>query len=320
VSARNLPDHPDLDQLRRQAKELHRAAEAGEAEAIARLAAVGKGHSLNAAQLALAREYGFASWRRLKSDLEIRAAIEAGDAAALTRLLDAQPELANEPMSTAIDGARMPPLDYVGIGLLHNAWRHRRAGELTQALLAAGAPADGLITAASHGEPGMVRVLIEAGADLEAVGRAAPGSGTALAHAVHYGIVPAVDLLVAAGAVIHDLVEAAGAGNIEHFDGTDPLALRAAAVCERLEVIDELLARGSDINAEFTTLSEGHGSTALHSAAWDGKARSVEHLLSRGANPDLRVGGMTALERCRQRRGVGHGGDHDAVAELLPGG
>ena len=52
-----LPSRPDLDQLRRQARDRVRAGEAG---------------TLASALHALAREHGFASWPRLKHDVESR--------------------------------------------------------------------------------------------------------------------------------------------------------------------------------------------------------------------------------------------------------
>ncbi len=67
-----LPDRPDLDQLRRQARELHRAAQAGDAAALRRLRPVSDKLTLSTAQLALAREYGFPSWRRLRDEVEHR--------------------------------------------------------------------------------------------------------------------------------------------------------------------------------------------------------------------------------------------------------
>jgi len=71
---RPLPQRPALDQLRRQAKELHRAAVAGSATAGRRLRGVSTSTGLAAAQLALAREYGFPSWARLKAEVERRRA------------------------------------------------------------------------------------------------------------------------------------------------------------------------------------------------------------------------------------------------------
>lgn len=61
-----LPARPDLAQLRRQAKELHRAAVAGDREGIRRLQAVSSRPTLGAAQLAVAREHGFTSWPNLR--------------------------------------------------------------------------------------------------------------------------------------------------------------------------------------------------------------------------------------------------------------
>jgi hypothetical protein len=69
-----LPARPDLDQLRRQARELHRAAQGGDARATRRLQHVSGTATLSAAQLAVAREYGFASWPRLKAEAERRRA------------------------------------------------------------------------------------------------------------------------------------------------------------------------------------------------------------------------------------------------------
>jgi hypothetical protein len=69
-----LPARPDLDQLRRQARELHRAAQGGDARATRRLAQVSGTATLSAARLAVAREYGFASWPRLKAEAERRRA------------------------------------------------------------------------------------------------------------------------------------------------------------------------------------------------------------------------------------------------------
>lgn len=63
---RSLPDKPDFAQLRRQAKELLRAAQAGDQGAGERMREVSKRQDLSAAQLALAREYGYPSWARLK--------------------------------------------------------------------------------------------------------------------------------------------------------------------------------------------------------------------------------------------------------------
>ena len=69
-----LPERPDTDQLRRQARELQRAAQDGDPAALRRLQAVSDKVTLSTAQLALAREYGFPSWRRLADEVERRRA------------------------------------------------------------------------------------------------------------------------------------------------------------------------------------------------------------------------------------------------------
>ena len=76
-----LPTHPDLGHLRRQARALQRAAVAGDPQAADRIA---RNHPnpptdlstfrLSAAQLTVAREYGFPSWPRLRHHLDARAA------------------------------------------------------------------------------------------------------------------------------------------------------------------------------------------------------------------------------------------------------
>jgi hypothetical protein len=74
---RPLPEQPNLDQLRRQARELQRAAARREPDALHRLQAVSPRPTLGTAQLALAREYGFPSWARLKAEVERRRQLRA---------------------------------------------------------------------------------------------------------------------------------------------------------------------------------------------------------------------------------------------------
>jgi ankyrin repeat protein len=78
-----------------------------------------------------------------------------------------------------------------------------------------------LVTAASYGEVDMARRLIAPGADLEATGVAISG-GTALTHAVEFGNTEVVDEAAAAGAVVHDVVEAGGVSEV-------PIGSRAQA-------------------------------------------------------------------------------------------
>lgn len=65
-----MQDRSNLEQLRHQAKDLLRAARAGNSVALTRILAVGTRATLTSAQLALARENGFQSWAKLKSEVE----------------------------------------------------------------------------------------------------------------------------------------------------------------------------------------------------------------------------------------------------------
>ena len=56
MSGDQLPSRPNLEQLKRQAKELQHSA----------------GVALHEAQTMLARQYGFASWNKLRDEVEAR--------------------------------------------------------------------------------------------------------------------------------------------------------------------------------------------------------------------------------------------------------
>ncbi len=110
----DLPARPNLDQLRHQARDLLSAARSGDAASIQRIQAVSDRLTLAAAQLAMAREYGFSSWARLKAVVEalttdfaekVQAFVEASirdytDRAA--RMLAANPEIAGYSFATAV--------------------------------------------------------------------------------------------------------------------------------------------------------------------------------------------------------------------------
>ena len=110
LPTRRMRKHPDLEQLKRQAKELLRSFVAGEAEAAAevnahyRLADSSK-FALHDAQLVIARSYGFESWPKLKAYVDgvtvkrLADAIRADDLAQVRTMLQARPELADLPMS-----------------------------------------------------------------------------------------------------------------------------------------------------------------------------------------------------------------------------
>jgi ankyrin repeat protein len=67
-----LPEHPDLEQLRRQAKELLRGARTSDRASLQRLSAVSPPLTLAGAQLAVAREFGQSSWSALVHEVQAR--------------------------------------------------------------------------------------------------------------------------------------------------------------------------------------------------------------------------------------------------------
>jgi ankyrin repeat protein len=100
-SPRRLPEHPDLRHLKDQAKDLLRAGEA---------------KSLSDAQFQIARQYGFASWPKLKAHVEsfqmvgqLKQAIDANDLERVKQLMTRNPELHRAPLGYGKNG----PLTWV---------------------------------------------------------------------------------------------------------------------------------------------------------------------------------------------------------------
>ena len=110
----DLPAKPSHDHLRRQARDLLRAAQAGDTAAVGRIGAVSDALTLASAQLAVAREYGFASWTRLRDEVTARTTDLAEQAEAFceasirdwtgraARMLAATPEIAGYSFATAV--------------------------------------------------------------------------------------------------------------------------------------------------------------------------------------------------------------------------
>ena len=330
----DLLPRADLAQLRRRAKELLREARRGDTQASARLRAVSDRLALAPALLAVAREHGFASWSRLRTEVQRRDILDSVDVTRLQALLAEHPELAVEPLRGWRDHGRgASPLGYVAMLRYDTSrcvWRDvAGTGALARALLDAGAPVDGdpadpetpLMTAASYGDADVARVLVDAGAALDATAGPTAGGvpgGTALRHAAVFGMTDVVDVLLAAGA--RDIVQAAAAGDVSTLltEGT-PLtdrvaALRMAAARSQLQVIDQLLAADTPVDGV-----DRDGSTALHEAAYEGQPDSVRRLLSQGADPNHRDTrfGTTPLVWCRHRRAEGEGGPGHAEVERL---
>src|SRR6185436_20686993 len=101
---RAMRENPDLDQLKRQAKELLEAYRASAPEAVAEVTAyhrtaTSETFALHDAQFVLARSYGFESWPKLKAAVDgvtaakLHEAAESGDLKTARELLTRRPEI-----------------------------------------------------------------------------------------------------------------------------------------------------------------------------------------------------------------------------------
>ncbi len=213
--SRQLPEKPNLEHLKKQAKELLRTLPQGK---------------LADAQHALANEYGFATWAKLKSHVEalgltpaeaLKAAVNDSDAPRVRELLARNPEL-----RAKIDD----PLPGEGFGThaLYAAVQ-RSDRDTIDVLLAAGASINkrtewwaGGFGVLDDCDPGMVEFLTQRGAVLDAHSAARLGLMTTLR-----------ELVAADPSVVH-----ARGG-----DGQTPLHFAST-----VEVAEFLLANGADID------------------------------------------------------------------------
>lgn len=154
-----LPDAPDLDWLRKQAK--RRLQEMRGTNDLAKL---------SDAQLALAREYGFPSWRALKAhidsltiDGQLFEAARRGDVERLAHILDEHPDKLH---------ARAKPYEWT---LLHLAARHPATIDL---LLKRGLD----VNAREKGDNTYAMHWAAAAGELEAVRRLADAGGDVIGH------------------------------------------------------------------------------------------------------------------------------------------
>ena len=279
-----LPVRPSLEFLKKSAK-----------QQVAAHRRQGRTISLAAAQLALARKYGFPSWRKLKAHIELlegaAAAVEAvssGDTKTLKRLLRQDSSLAN----TRIDDKRT---------LLHVAtdWpgHFPNNTETITELVASGADVNAkfaghhsetpLHWAASSDDVDVIDVLLDHGANIEAPGSVI-GGGTPLSDAVAFGQWKAARRLVERGAQT-TLWQAAALGLMDRVDKyftavppptPDEITNAFWCACHggQKVVAEFLLARGADLNWV------GHdGFTPLDAATRSGVSELVEWLRSRNA-------------------------------------
>src|SRR5215510_9774037 len=141
---RAMRANPDIDQLKRQARELLDAYRAQSPDAVIEVAAhhrtaTPETFALHDAQFVLARSYGFESWPKLKAAVDgvttvrLHDAVQKGDLAAVRALLARRPEI--------VDLMRGGPAGYE-IRALHIAVMQRDV-EMTRLLLDAGADTRG---------------------------------------------------------------------------------------------------------------------------------------------------------------------------------
>jgi ankyrin repeat protein len=282
---RSLREHPDLDQLKRQAKELLAAYRSGESGAVAEVQHHFRGadpatFALHDAQLVLARAHGFVSWPKLKTFVDgatvsrLIEAVRAGDASRVEAMLRARPELVN--MDTSGNDE-------------HRALHH----------------------AVLRRDLGMVRLLMAHGADAN-IG-------------IYPHRVPTTALAIATERDYDDVVaiireaEAARTHVARHYGGHDsplPRELKDAidrgderAIIDFLESYPPLRA-----NPALVTASGPDGITMLHIAAARLMPRLAAWLLARGADVHRRSGpGFTPIDMLG-RWPIAH--PHDRLQEI----
>ncbi|HEX4701068.1 MAG TPA: ankyrin repeat domain-containing protein [Pseudonocardiaceae bacterium] len=345
MSGPSLPERPDLDQLRRQAKELKEAARAGQADALARV----RGHfpatepvTLAAAQLVIAREHGLPSWPALKAEVEARNAsltervdmfLHAslrGPIRRAVRLLADDPGIATYDFRTAVvlgdverlrqamaadPGLALRPVPPVGwpplLGACNSRW-HKGGAER----------ADGLLAVA--------RLLLDAGADpnTRVEDTAESTRCSTLFGAAGCSNNPAMtELLLARGAVPDDETLYLAAFSDDHEcvrlmlphmpNIADSTALAAPISMNDIDGVRILLDGGVNPNRALPAdlFGEQHkgGPVGTVAAAVDGdcSVELITLLLERGADPDTPGrGGLVAYQLALR-----HG--RTDVAELL---
>jgi ankyrin repeat protein len=188
----NLPDRASYEFLKRLAK-----------ERLVTLRTKNPGAKLAAAQLAIAHQYGFDSWRALKTEIDRRRApnvaefmraCTAGDVHTLRELLETDPGLARERVAGGGTGLHLAVGHPVALELLIAQGADPNARDL-------GDNASPLHFAAAGGYLESVRLLLDAGADVHGAGDL--HEGDVIGWAARPGNERVVDLLVERGARHH---------------------------------------------------------------------------------------------------------------------
>jgi uncharacterized protein len=187
-------------------------------------------------------------------------AIDAGDDAAVERLLAANPSLASARDADGVSAT------------MHALYRGRRA--IAEALAAA-LPALDIFEAAALGRAECVRQLVAAD---PALARAqSPDGFTALHYPAFFG---GAEAAAAARALIDGGAEVDARSDNDFW--VHPL--HSAVAGDHDDVVAVLLAAGADVHAV-----QRHGYTPLHGAAQNGAGVTVDRLLAAGAERTVRT-------------------------------
>lgn len=296
---RALPAVPSLEQQKRQARELLAAARAGDAEALRRVAAVHPRHAgtpalpdgaslaLHDAQLVLAREYGFASWPKLRAHLQRVAA--TGRARVFVRDAAWHEARAHGLVAVLADGAPAT-LEQV------RTWHPDLAGASDAEILAAPFALDDarLVYARTHGFASWTRfrahlAALDAGGDVDPAREpflvafeAARGQDWARVAAVLRAHPALARARGTNGNTLLNLAcSLAPSAAPSAAPGEGVASTQATTDAEpRLAGVTLLLAAGAD-----PTQANDRGWTPLHQAAYRNDAAMAARLLAAGAPP-----------------------------------
>lgn len=229
--------------------------------------------------------------------MDVKAAIDAGDAAALERILASDPERANAPVLWADNHEHLThPIHYICDKVFARALTADQSVSLARALLAAGADVDfgngdPLNAAASLGALEVAFVLLDAGARPDLLGF---GGETALHWAAYIGAAGLVDRLIAAGApldVKDGRYSATPLGWALHGWSESPVPADQGG---HREVVLRLARAGSAVEPEWLTMEQVRADPIV-SAALRG-----ERFLQRPAT-DLGTSAASLLEQEQDR-------------------
>jgi hypothetical protein len=333
MPVKRLPSDPNLDHLKYQAKDLlkgHAVRDPGAAQRIREFhprlrRATDAGIfaaklTLSDAQLAIAREYGFPNWARLKAHIEnptlsdqlnlphheriedatFRRAVDlldAGDTAGLRAHLSRNPKLAHQ--RVVLEGGnyfRNPTLlEFVAENPVRHGALPDNIVQVTRAILDAGvepsALNETLMLVSTGSVPREYRVQLPL-IDLLCDYGADPNS--AIQAAALHGELEAINALIRRGAGI-DLPVAAALGGVDDLRRLLPAAgsedrhqaLALASQFGHVEIVRLLLDAGEDPNRYNPVGGHSH-TTPLHQAALAGHDKLVRLLVERGARLDLK--------------------------------